>query len=48
MITQIVADIGGTNARFAYIQGDSDELLAVEIFPCADFTFLEDAVRTYM
>ena len=45
---QIVADIGGTNARFAYVSGDNDQLLGVEVFPCADFAFLVDAVRTYM
>jgi glucokinase len=45
---QIVADIGGTNARFAYVSGDSDQLLGVEVFPCADFAFLADAVSTYM
>ena len=44
---QIVADIGGTNARFAYVSGDNDQLLGVEVFPCADFAFLVDAVRTY-
>src|SRR5210317_164232 len=45
---QIVADIGGTNARFAYVSGDSDQLLGVEVFPCAEFAFLVDAVRAYM
>ena len=45
---QIVADIGGTNARFAYLKPDSDELLGIEIFPCADFPFFADAIRTYM
>jgi glucokinase len=45
---QIVADIGGTNARFAYVKADSDHLLGVEIFPCADFAFLADAVNTYI
>ena len=45
---QIVADIGGTNARFAYLRGESTELLAIEVFPCADFAFLIDALRTYM
>jgi hypothetical protein len=44
----IVADIGGTNARFAYVQADSNELLGIEIFPCADFPFLRDAIRAYM
>jgi glucokinase len=45
---QIVADIGGTNARFAYVRGQSTELLGIEVFPCADFAFLIDAIRTYM
>ena len=45
---QIVADIGGTNARFAYVENNKDELLGIEGFPCADFPFLVDAIRTYM
>ena len=45
---QIVADIGGTNARFAYVESGSDELLGMEIFPCADFPFFVDAIRAYM
>ena len=44
----IVADIGGTNARFACVTADSDELLDIEIFPCAQFPFFVDAVRAYM
>jgi len=47
-VSQIVADIGGTNARFAYVRPDSDELLGIEIFPCADFPFFVDAIRAYM
>ncbi|MEH6592394.1 MAG: glucokinase [Halioglobus sp.] len=45
---QIVADIGGTNARFAYVEGGSKELHGIEVFPCAGFTFLIDAIRAYM
>jgi glucokinase len=45
---QIIADIGGTNARFAYVESGSDELLGIEIFPCSDFPFFVDAVRAYM
>lgn len=45
---QIVADIGGTNARFAYVEGGSKELRGIEVFPCASFTFLIDAIRAYM
>lgn len=45
---QIVADIGGTNARFAYVEHGSKELQGIEVFPCAEFAFLDDAIRAYM
>ena len=45
---QIVADIGGTNARFAHVRSRDNTLLEVQVFPCADFTFLGDAIRAYM
>lgn len=45
---QIVADIGGTNARFAYVHAGSDELQGIEVFPCAEFPFFIDAIRAYM
>lgn len=45
---QIVADIGGTNARFAYVHANSDVLQGIEVFPCAEFPFFIDAIRTYM
>jgi len=45
---QIVADIGGTNARFAHVRSNDNTLLGIEVFPCADFVFLADAVRAYM
>jgi glucokinase len=44
----IVADIGGTNARFAHLQADSHDLRGLQVFPCADFPFLVDAIRTYI
>ncbi|WP_101757191.1 glucokinase [Oceanicoccus sp. KOV_DT_Chl] len=44
----IVADIGGTNARFAYVVPGSDLLQGIKIFPCADFPFFIDAIRTYI
>lgn len=46
--TRVVADIGGTNARFAFVKNSSDELLGIEKFPCADFPLFVDAVRAYM
>ena len=46
-MTYIVADIGGTNARFA-VAGADDSPEQVQIFPCADFPRLEDAIRRYL
>jgi glucokinase len=45
---QIVADIGGTHARFAYVEEGSTVLQGIEVFPCADFPFLVDAVLAYI
>ncbi len=45
---QIVADIGGTNARFACLRPGYAELSEIEVFPCADFPFFVDAIRAYM
>ncbi len=45
---KIVADIGGTNARFAYVSTDSDELLCIEILPSADFPQFIDTIRHYI
>jgi len=45
---QIVADIGGTNARFAYVEAGSAVLQRLEVFPCADFPFLADALSAYI
>ncbi len=44
----IVADIGGTNARFASVRGDDNTLRDIHVYPCADFPRLEDAVRAYL
>lgn len=43
----IVADIGGTFARFARVNLHTLALDAIEIYPCARFTSLEMALRTY-
>ena len=43
----VVADIGGTNARFGLV--DSEGSVAdVEVLPCADFSGLADAFNTYV
>ena len=44
----IVADIGGTNARFACVHVGQQDLHAIEKFPCADFPLFIDAVQAYM
>ncbi len=44
----VVADIGGTNARFALVKEGSSQLHAIEKFRCADFPFFIDAVRAYL
>ena len=44
----IVADIGGTNARFAHVQEDEAQLNEVEVFPCSEFTYLVDAIHSYL
>ncbi len=46
--THIVADIGGTNARFAHVGDDAVTLSDVEVFPCSDFTYLIDAIKAYL
>ena len=43
----IVADIGGTNARFSRVDLDSLHLDKVAVYPCADFDTLADALQFY-
>lgn len=43
----IVADIGGTNARFSRVDLDSSHLDKVAVYPCADFDTLSDALQFY-
>lgn len=45
---QIVADIGGTNARFACASADGGELANVQVLQCADYPGIEDATRAYL
>lgn len=44
----IVADIGGTNARFSRVALDSLTLDKVAVYPCAQFATLADALTHYM
>lgn len=43
----IVADIGGTNARFSRVALDTLALDKVAVYPCANFASLADALRHY-
>jgi glucokinase len=45
---QVVADIGGTNARFAFVEAGSNQLQGIEISPCAKYPFFIDAIQAYM
>lgn len=44
----IVADIGGTNARFASVNSATCHLANVQVFPCAEFPFLLQAIEAYI
>src|SRR5690554_177238 len=43
----VVADIGGTNARFCRINLESFELDRIQVFPCADYPTLTDVMTAY-
>jgi glucokinase len=45
---EIVADIGGTNARFAWLAEGSDVLQGISALLCADFTDPLAAIRHYL
>jgi glucokinase len=44
---RLVADVGGTHARFATL-GPEGGLEGVEVMACADFPSIEDAIGTYL
>lgn len=44
----VLADIGGTNARFAWVSPGSAHLQCVERVACADFVHFEDALEAYL
>jgi glucokinase len=46
--TRLLADIGGTNARFAWQDGPGAPLEDVLTLPCADFDTIEAATRSYL
>jgi glucokinase len=45
---RVLADIGGTNARFAWQAGPGQAMESVLNLPCADHGSLADAVRSYL
>lgn len=44
----LVGDIGGTNARFALVTADSQELKNIQVVPCRDYDNLDNAVSDYL
>ena len=45
---RLLADIGGTNARFALQQPGAEGFADVEVLACADYPAIGDAVRDYL
>jgi glucokinase len=45
---RLVADVGGTNARFAWQAGPGQPLENVQVLPCAAYPTLQDAMRAYL
>ncbi|MEO8297703.1 MAG: glucokinase [Burkholderiales bacterium] len=45
---RLLADVGGTNARFAWVTGPQTGVSHVRVLPCADHAALADAVRHYL
>lgn len=43
----IVADIGGTNARFAYADLQTLQLSNIEVFACADYSTIDEVIDHY-
>lgn len=46
-IPRLIADIGGTNARFALVSPDN-QIYAEQVFPCADFPAPAEAIEHYL
>ncbi len=44
----LIADIGGTNARFALVGDGPRDLRSVEVLACAEFEGIEDAIARYL
>ena len=47
-VERLVADVGGTNARFAWQAGSGQPLTDVRVLACADYPTLQAAMRAYL
>jgi glucokinase len=45
---RLVGDIGGTNARFGWIESENAPLTDIDTLPGADFPTIVDAIRAYL
>lgn len=45
---RLLADIGGTNARFALQQAGAEGFADIEVLACGDYPAIGEAVRTYL
>jgi glucokinase len=48
MTLRLLADIGGTNARFALQQAGGEGFADIEVLACGDYPAIGDAVRAYL
>ncbi len=48
LFPRVLADIGGTNARFAWQASPHDPITDVIVLPCADYDSLQAAFRAYL
>ncbi len=46
--THLVADIGGTNARFALLEAPGSEPVAIKALKCRDYADLGSAIDVYL
>jgi len=45
---RLVGDVGGTNARFAWIASPGADVSDVATYPCANYPTLQDAMKQYL
>jgi glucokinase len=47
-VYRLLADIGGTNARFALQRPGGDGFADIEVLACGDYPAIDDAIRAYL